>query len=241
VRPPPFLEALRHQDLAIHDNECHTGWSLPPVFCRPTNKRHSLYPWPSQARDRVATSGVRLSPFSIAGLTTTRLRDSACSFRHQLLIVLQANLDRMVFPPCVTVGLVPTDPAGSHRQSDLGSRPDQIYVCRTSAWWLLPACAGSLPRIVALARHLSLVPFPAVELAPFGISWHLQELASRFSFQPSFPSRSLRPARAEGTYRYVIGTAKTVIISGLSSAGLRRWMWPADDRVDKIGCRLRNS
>jgi hypothetical protein len=25
VRPPPFLEALRHQDLAIHDNECHTS------------------------------------------------------------------------------------------------------------------------------------------------------------------------------------------------------------------------
>jgi hypothetical protein len=66
---------------------------------------------PSRTRDRVATSGVRLSPFPIAGLTTSRLRDSASGFRQKLLTVLQANLDRMVFPPHVTVGLVPTDPA----------------------------------------------------------------------------------------------------------------------------------
>jgi len=196
---------------------------------------------PSRTRDRVATSGVRLSPFSIAGLTTSRLRDSASGFRQKLLTVLQANLDRMVFPPHVTVGLVPTDPAAL-----TASLTVALALIKFMSAGLLPGSSCQLA--LALCRELWRLRVTSRRCLSLPLSLHpsafpgtSRKLASRFSFQPSFPSRSLRPTRAEGTYRYVIGTAKTVIISCLSSAGLRRWMWPADDRVDKIGCRLRNS
>jgi len=52
---------------------------------------------------------------------------------------------------------------------------------------------------VALARHLSPVPFPAVELAPFGISWHLQETCVPFQLSTFF-SLAFLTAHAGGRY-----------------------------------------
>jgi hypothetical protein len=196
---------------------------------------------PSRARDRVATSGVRLSPFSIAGLTTTRLRDSASSFRQKLLIVLQANLDRMVFPPHVTVGLVPTDPAALTASLILALARIKFMSAGLppgGSCQLAPALCRDPWRLRVASRWCLSLP---LSLHPSAFPGTSRKLASRFAFQPSSPTRSLQPALAEGTYRYVTGTGKTVIISGLSSAGLRRWMWSSDDRADKIGCRLRNS
>jgi hypothetical protein len=187
------------------------------------------------------TSGVRLSPFSITGLTTTRLRDSACSFRYKLLIVLQANLDRMMFPSHVTVGLVPTDPAALTASLILALALIKFMsagLLPGSSCQLAPALCRDPWRLRVASRWcLSLL----LSLHPSAFPGTSRKLTSRFAFQPSSPLRSLQPALADGTYRYLIGTGKTVFISDLSSAGLRRWMWSADDRVDKIGCRLRNS
>ena len=179
---------------------------------------------PSRTRDRVATSGVRLSPFSITGLTTTRLRDSACSFRYKLLIVLQANLDRMMFPSHVTVGLLPTDPAALTASLILALALIKFMSAGLppgSSCQLALALCRELWRLRVTSRRCRSLP---LSLHPSAFPDTSRKLASRFSFQPSFPSRSLRLALAEGTYRYVIGTAKTVFISDLSSAGLRRWM-----------------
>lgn len=179
---------------------------------------------PSQARDRVATSGDRLSPFSITGLTTARLQVSFTSFRRRMLTVLTGQPGSHGLSTTRHSWSCADGPCGSHRQSDQSSHSDQIYVCRTSACWLHPVCTGFLPLTVALARPSLLVLFPAFELAPSGVSVPLQVLASRFAFQTSCSPRSLQPAVAEVTCRYVIGTGKTVFISGPSSAGLRRWM-----------------
>jgi hypothetical protein len=84
--------------------------------------------------------------------------------------------------------------------------------------------AGFPSHPVALARLVVLVLFPAVELALASRFRAPSGLAVRFAFQASFHLRSLRPTMAEAPYRYVIGTGKTVFISGPSSAGLRRWM-----------------
>jgi hypothetical protein len=179
---------------------------------------------PSQARDRVATSGVRLSPYSIAGLTTSRLRDSASGFRRKLLIVLQANLDRIVFPLHVTVGLVPTDPAALTASLILALARIKFMSAGLppgSSCRLAPALCRDPWRLRVAFRWCLSLP---LSLHPSAFPGTSRKLASHFSFQPSSPSRSLRPTLAEGTYRYVIGTAKTVFISDLSSAGLRRWM-----------------
>lgn len=196
---------------------------------------------PSQARDRVATSGARLSPCSITGLTTSRLQVSSPSFRQRMLTVLTANLDRMVFPPHVTVGLVPTDPAALTASLTLALAPVKFMSAGLppgSSCRLAPALCRGPWRLRVPSRWCLSLP---LSLHPSAFPGTARDLASRFAFQPSFPPCSLRPAVAEGTYRYVTGTGKTVFISDLSSAGSRRWMGPADDRADKIGCRLRNS
>jgi hypothetical protein len=52
---------------------------------------------------------------------------------------------------------------------------------------------------VALARRVSLVLFPAVELAPSSISWHLQETCVLFRLSTFF-SIAFLAARAGGRY-----------------------------------------
>lgn len=158
-----------------------------------------------------------------------------------MLTVLQANLDRIVFPPPVTVGLVPTDPAALTASLTLA-----LALIKFMSAGLLPGSSCQLAPALCLDPWRLRVAFRwclslPLSLHPSAFPGTSRKLASRFAFQPSFPARSLQPALAEGTYRYVTGTGKTVFISNLSSAGLRRWMWSADDRVDKIGCRLRNS
>jgi hypothetical protein len=158
-----------------------------------------------------------------------------------MLTVLTANLDRMVFPPHVTIGLVPTDPAALTASLTWVLTPIKFMSAGLppgSSCQLAPAlCRGPWRLRVASRWCLSLL----LSLHPSAFPGTSRKLASHFAFQPSSPSRSLQPALAEDTYRYVTSTGKTVIISDLSSAGLRRWMWSADDRVDKIGCHLRNS
>jgi len=241
VGPPPLPEALRHLGLATMDNECSTCWSLPPVIAGLPTSAALYIPRPLGFGIGSLISGIRLAPFPIIDLRPLGREIHSATFATECSRSYRPTWIAHTFRHTHHSWSFADWPCGSHRQSDRCSRSDQICVCRTSALVNSIQLAPDFLRWPQLLRPvipwcLSLLrSFRPATLPSTSRTFDLQRLSSFFPMA-SLAGRLRRKLHADTWSALALQSHQES-----SSAGLRRWMRSSDNRVDKIGCRLRFS